>query len=202
MQRGVSRHRLERDDGWGLSKRMGTRERLSTSTAGTALWSWKRCPWAKVRRWDNESRSPANAGDHLSRARGATAAGECRRQSGRPRSWNGRLGKARPAFGGCNVELCHGGNRGDSWDSGLGSAKVGLEDSKLRLDLDFFEGAVVVAARGAADAAPCQSPSLPARRRLGLVETCGNARETSNFNSGPGAVVLAALPLGGGATVG
>jgi len=102
------------------------------------------------------------------------------------------LGKARPAFGGCNVELCHGGNRGDSWESGPGSATVSLEDSKLRLDLDFFEGAVVVAARGAADAAPCQSPSLPARRRLGLVETCGNARETSNFNSGPGAVVLAA----------
>ncbi len=112
------------------------------------------------------------------------------------------VGQGKTAFGGCNVELCHGGNRGDSWDSGLGSAKVGVEDSELRLDLDFFEGAVVVAACGAADVARCQSPSPRARRRLGLVETRGNARETSNFNSGPGAVALAALPLGEGATVG
>ena len=38
----------------------------------------------------NERRSPANAGDNLSRARGAAAAGECRRQSGRPPARNGR----------------------------------------------------------------------------------------------------------------
>ena len=50
----VSRHRLERDHGRGLSRRVGTRERLSASTARTAPWSWKRCPRAKVRRLDNE----------------------------------------------------------------------------------------------------------------------------------------------------
>ncbi len=37
-----------------------------------------------------DSRSPANAGDHRSRRRGAAEAGECRRQSGRPPARNGR----------------------------------------------------------------------------------------------------------------
>jgi hypothetical protein len=63
------------------------------------------------------------------------------------------MGKARPAFGGCNGKLCHGGNGGDFWDSGLGSAKRGLANLELRVGLEFFEGAVVVVAFGAADAA-------------------------------------------------
>ncbi len=88
------------------------------------------------------------------------------------------MGKARPAFGGCNGKLCHGGNGGDFWDSGLGSARGGLADSELRVRSDFFEGAVVVVAIGAADAALRQSPPLRARSRSGLVETRGNARVT------------------------
>ncbi len=202
MQRVDSRHRLERDHGRDSSRRVGTRERLSTSTVGTAPWSCKRCPWAKVRRWDNELRSPANAGDHLSRARGAAAAGECRRQNVCPRERNGRLGKARPAFVGCNGKLCHGRNGGDSWDSGLGSAKPGLADSELGVGEGLFEGGEVGAAVGAADAARISHPRLKARSRSRLVETRGSARVTYSVNRGRHAVVLEALPLGQSSTVG
>ena len=54
---------------------------------------------------------------------------------------NGRLGKARAAFGGCNDKLCNGGHRGDSWDSGLVRSEPDAADSELGLAVGIF-GAV------------------------------------------------------------
>jgi hypothetical protein len=148
----VSRHRPERDHGRGLSRRVGTRERLPTSTVVVAQWSWKRCPCARVRRLDNElaftreRREPKH-----NRARGA-AGGRVPHQDVRPLR-NGRAGKATAAFGGCNDKLCNGGHRGDFWDSGLVTTEPDAADLELGFDAELFHGAAGRAAFGAADAA-------------------------------------------------
>ena len=109
---------------------------------------------------------------------------------------NGRLGKARAAFGGCNDKLCNGGHRGDSWDSGLVRSEPDAADPELGVAVGLFYGGGVVGTLGPSDAERRQSPPPRARSRSGLVETRGNARETSSFNSRRCAVVLEALPRG------
>ena len=115
---------------------------------------------------------------------------------------NGRWGKARAAFGGCNDKLCNGGHRGDSWDSGLVTTGPGAAEPELGVAVGLFEGGGAVGTLGPSDAARRQSPPPRARSRSGLVETRGNARETSSFNSRRGALGLEALPPDEGATVG
>ena len=141
----------------------------------------------------NERRSPANAGDDLSRARGATEAGECRRQSGRPPAQNGRLGKARPAFGGCNVELDRAGSalcamlrsRGSQQASARSArwAKVGprmVQDGRNSLEANACE-ALVLIQNGAEDLAMEGLGPVPAMGGcdlLQVIETLGvNARD-------------------------
>jgi len=53
----------------------------------------------------NEGRSPANAASPNISDRGALQRGRVPHQNVRPRPRNGRLGKAKAAFGGCNVQL-------------------------------------------------------------------------------------------------
>ena len=109
---------------------------------------------------------------------------------------------AKTAFVGWNGELANGGNYGDFWDSGLVTTERDATDSELGVAVGLFDGGTVRAALGAADAARRQSPPPRARSRSGLVETRGNARATFSFDRPHGAVVLEALPLGEGATVG
>ncbi len=75
-----------------VERRLGTRSREN--------WSSMRSTFVRL----TNSRSPANARNIVAE-RGALQRGRVPHQSGRPRNRNGRWGKARPAFGGCNVEL-------------------------------------------------------------------------------------------------
>ena len=85
-------------------------------------------------------RSPANAASQNISDREALWRGRVPHQNVRPLR-NGRLGKARAAFGGCNDKLCNGGHRGDSWDSGLVRSEPDAADSELGLAVGIF-GAV------------------------------------------------------------
>ena len=66
---------------------------------------------------------------------------------------NGRWGKARAAFGGCNDKLCNGGHRGDSRDSGLVTTGPDAADPELGVAVGLFYGGGVVGTLGPSDAA-------------------------------------------------
>lgn len=74
---GGSRDRYERQDLWDLPRRVGTRRRLSTSPVVETRQARRAAHPRYPRGWITNLRSPANAGDHPNRARGAAEAGEC-----------------------------------------------------------------------------------------------------------------------------
>jgi len=78
----VGRHRPERVYGRGSARRVGARERRSSSSARTAVGAWKRCPQAEVRRLNNEThvhpRTPSvKSSVGKARQTRASAASEC-----------------------------------------------------------------------------------------------------------------------------